>query len=487
MREATTTIFKQTTIYGIGNIIRKLSGVVILPIVKGFTSEDEFGVWMLLETVFIFTQVMSGLGVKSGFLRWYNEMLTEKDKKSLFFTVALFNYLVSIVVVAVIGVFLYLFSLPVLKYDLSGGVIIAFLASSFFRLLHEFPFLLLKIQYKPAKQTLHSSINVFLLLLFTLYFLYIKKEGFMGVFLAQLVANVITFTGLIPIIKRNIEFHFKLSDLKEMIIYGFPLALSNVLTTVLNLSDRHIINQFYNPAESGNYGLSFKVANLLEMVLITSFISSYTYHYFRSFKEEDSQQLFNKLYWYFFLIITFGGLCIILFSKEIIWLSVAGDEYYMDGIYIVPVLILALTFSGIRQFLGLPLNKHKRTVKISQILVSVGVLNIALNLALVPVLGRLGAAISTLLVQFISMVWFYHESNKYEDIDVNLKQSILLIGVWFLFVWFGYIMPYEGWINLFIKAGLIVLYVLTLLLLRIIQWNELVELIKTIKQVLVKK
>ena len=85
MIESTKSIFKQTSIYGIGNTFRKLSGVIILPLIQIYTTEEEFGAYTLLETIFIFTGVISGWGVKSGFDRWYNEMSSEGEKKSLFF------------------------------------------------------------------------------------------------------------------------------------------------------------------------------------------------------------------------------------------------------------------------------------------------------------------------------------------------------------------------------------------------------------------
>ncbi|TAJ11182.1 multidrug transporter MatE [Marinilabiliaceae bacterium JC017] len=487
MNGSTKTIFKQTSIYSIGNTLRKLSGVFILPLVKHYTSQEEFGVWMLLETIFVFTQVLSGWGVKSGLTRWYYDMVSELEKKRLFFTAMVFNYAMSLLTIGIIGGVLACFSDQILKYDISSRLIWVFIISGLFRLLHELPFIVLRLQQKAMKQTAYSSFNVLLLVLFTFFFLEFSRQGFIGVFKAQLWSNLITFLVLIPVIVKNSQPVFKWAELKEMIHYGIPLAFSNILTTVLNLSDRHIINQFQNPAESGSYGLSFKVANLLEMVLVTSFITSYTYFYFKSLNDPDSFKVFKKLQRYFLILLAIVGFGIVLFAREIIWVTSVGDAFYQDGVYLVPFLILGLMFGGLRQFFTLPLNKHKKTRAISRILISGGIVNVVLNVWLVPQYGKQGAAWATLFVQFFMMVWFYLESGKCETLTINIKESLLLLFIWGGFVAVSFFVPENLFLALLYKASLMGFFLLALFLFKVIRLDEIKELIETVKGVLQRK
>ena len=243
-----------------------------------------------------------------------------------------------------------------------------------FRLFHEVTFILLKLQQKATIQTGHLSLNITLLVGFTYLFLQFFQLGFIGVYWAQLCANVITFLFLLPYSFKNSRVKFLGSYLKDMMQYGLPLAISGFLTVVLNLSDRLIINQFYNPAEAGNFGYAVKVANLLEMIVITSFITAYTYHYFKTLDQSDNHKEFNQIQRSFLLILSLAGLGITLFAKEIIYVISLGDAYYQQGIYIVPFLVLGLIFSGLRQYVVLPLNKHKQTNTISKVLILSGVL-----------------------------------------------------------------------------------------------------------------
>ncbi|MBK3518560.1 lipopolysaccharide biosynthesis protein [Carboxylicivirga marina] len=487
MKQSTHKVFKTTAIYSIGNTIRKLSGIIILPLITFYTSTEEFGVWTLLETIFMLTMISSGWGVKSGFTRWFNDMADKAQKKSLFTTAIAFNYSISIVVLLIFAAALFRYSQVILKYEVSHQVLIYFLISSLFRMFQEMPYLLIKLKQRAAAQTKHSTINVLMTILFTVYFLYFKKEGLEGAFKAQMIANTLTFLGLIPIIKSHFKLSFNTPLLKEMIAYGLPLALSAILTTFLNLSDRHIINQFFNPAESGSYGLAFKVANLLDMVFISSFLTAYTFYYYQSFRNADNEKVFQSLQRYFLIIITIAGLGIVLFSKEILWVVSAGDDFYNDGIFLTPILILGLIFSGLRNFFTLPLHKHKRTKIISKILIIIGILNLVLNIVLVPPIGKIGAAWSTMLVQLIAAIWFYIEASKSESIAFDLKASLKMIILWISLVLISFILPDNIIVAIVIKLLMAGIFVGALMVLKIILPEEITEMIRIGKKVLSKK
>jgi len=484
MIDSTKTIFKQTSIYGIGNTFRKLSGVIILPLIKVYTTKEEFGAYTLLETIFIFTAVISGWGVKSGFDRWYNEMSSEGEKKSLFFTVSLFNYLVTILFAIGIGLILYFFSVPLLKFELTSTVVWLFTIGGILRLFQDLPFSLLRLMHKAKKQTSYVTFNVFLTVLFTLYFMSVKKAGFEGIYLGLFWAHLITLFSLIPIFYRHVKFSFKTVYLKEMIVYGLPLMISNILTVVLNFSDRHIINHFQSTAESGNFGLAFKVANLLDMVFVASFITSFTYYYLQKMHDPESMNVFNRLQRYFIIIIAVAGFGIILFAGEITWVVSSGDEYYQAGVKVIPFIILGLIFGGLRRLFTLPLNKHKKTVAISKVLIIAGIINFGLNIWWVPKYGMQGAAWSTAFVQLFAMVCLYFESKKYELITFRIKNTVVLFVIWGLFVTVSFFFNAVPWHNLHWKVLLGILFLGSLILFRVIDPKEINEARSMVKKVL---
>jgi len=476
MQRQTQFIFKQGFVYSIGNILIKLSGVILIPLYLRFISEEEYGVVTLFETLFQFIMILSGFGVKGGFMRWYHDMNGEDEKKKLFFTSWSFNLSTSFLTISFAGVFLFFFSYEIFQYQLEVSTILFFLSATFFRLLFDLPFYLLKIEQKAVAQTGWLFLNISLLLITTFYFLEVEKMGVKGIYLAQLISHSITFVFLLPLILRSIIPSFNKPVLKSMLHYGLPLAISNILTTVLTLSDRHIINQYQNLGEVAGYSMGFKVANLIQMVVIASFITGYTNYYFKNLHNEDNQALFQRILRYFIVIVSLGGIFIVLFSPEIIYIVSMGSEFFQASVPIVPVLMLGLMFAGLRQLFTLPLNKHKKTRRISIILVVSAIVNLGGNFLLIPVIGKMGASVSTVLAQLFAVAWFYAEVKKIEPLQFALLPNIVLLLAWSGLVFFGmqffHLPLLAGWA---VKLGLILAFIATLFITGHINKEELGE------------
>lgn len=474
MQNQTRFVFKQSFIYSIGNTLTKLSGVLLIPLYLDYINEEEFGVVTLFETIFQFILILSGWGVKGGFTRWYHEMKNSREKKQLFFTAWSFNFGTSSLSVVLPGIFLFLFSFEILQYEVSSSLIFYFLAGTFFRLLYDVPFYFLKLEQKAVEQTIWTTLNLLLLLGFTYYFLAFKKTGLTGIYQAQMLAHLLTLLAMTPMMVRNMSPTFLAPLLKEMIHYGFPLAISSILTTVLTLSDRHIINQYQNLGEVAGYSMAFKVANLVQMIVVTSLITSYSNYFFKTLHEKESMAFFQKFMKLFLVLITVSGLGIVLFSPEIIYVVSMGREFFQASVLLVPILIAGLLFSGMRQLFTLPLNKHKKTRLISIIMITTALINIGFNFLLVPAFGKTGASVATLFSQLFALLWFVYAVKKIEPITFSVVRHLLLIVVWsgvcYMGMQFNDLPLFTSWI---VKAAFLMLFTGVLFLFGLINKDSL--------------
>lgn len=466
MKYQTRFVLKQSVIYSVGNILSKLSGVLLLPLYLNYISEEEFGVVALFETIFQFVLILSGWGVKSGFSRWYYEVKTTRERNRLFYTTYRFNAVTSIMSVVVVGVALYFFSGEIFHYFISTRVLLYFCLGTLFRLLFDVPFYLLRLEQRAALQTKWFSLNIFLVLGFSYYLLKFRGMGLEGIYLGQLLGHFFTFLPMLPLIWRNMVRRFETALLKKMINYGLPLAISNILTTILTLSDRHIINQYQNLSEVAGYSMGYKVSNLIQMVVVASVITSYSNYYYKTMFTTENSAFFQRILRYFIVLLSVGGLGIVLFAPEIIYIVSMGSAFFQQSVTIVPVLILGLTFSGLRQLLTLPLNKHKKTRRISIILIASAVVNISGNMLLVPYMGKMGAALSTVVAQLFALLWFYMEVKKREPLHSSPVSNVLLLIIWMAFSFtamqFLHLPLLAGWlVKILILMGFVVVLFFT--------------------------
>jgi O-antigen/teichoic acid export membrane protein len=467
-------LFKESFVYSAGNIIVKIGGFIVIPLYLKYTSLEIVGLIALFDVVFQFLQAISGWGVKGGFQRWYYDIKTAQDRKALFFTCYTFNITSTLWASLLIFIILWLFSFQIFDVQIGIDVIIYFCLATFFRLLLDVPYIIQKLLKKAVAQTTFQVINVMMMMGLTYWFLEYEKMGLKGIFLAQFLANAATFTMLIPTMLQNSYFQFKKSDLKDMVRFGLPLVLSNILAIVFTLSDRFIINAFHSGAEVGSFSIAYKIASIIQFVIIAPFLTSYTFDYYKNMNEKVKDRFHLKSFTYFvyFMVLTSMGLT--LFAKEAIDLLSEGKTDLSGAIPVIPVLLLGLVFSGMRQVFQLPLVKAKNTRLISLISIVAGIINFAFNMVAVPSFGKIGASVATALAHFIAAIWFLKSSKRYGDETFELHKISKSIFIGFAIMTIYLLIPIHTlWLDWIIRIGYFLLFFVLLYLLKGFEHHEL--------------
>lgn len=466
-------LFSQSIFYSLGNLFAKASGLIILPLYALYVSKEEIGLLALYETTYVFVLSAAGWGSKSGFARIYNEMPDEASKRSLFFTTYLFNLFSSLLAISAAAIIL--FNLELFQLDDYKRVIFLFCASSFFKLLYDVPVILLRLQQRAAKQVAYQIANVILTVLLTIYALKVKKMGFVGVFYVQMIANGTTLFIMLPLILKNCTLRIQTKALGEMIHYGYPLALSNILTLVLTISDRYILEAFYSLETVGSFSIAVKVANLLQFLVISSFYTSYYYQYYKTISVNDDAKYHEKIFTYFVLLIISTGLIISLFGKEIIFVIMAGKTEYFDAIPVIPLLILGLMFSAMRQVFVLPITKAKQTRLISMVLIISGILNLGLNFVFIPYFGQMGAAFTTAFSQLFAAIWFLIKVYSIDKVRYEWRKVAIILITGILVFAFNSVLPSYHWmVDILVKLICLILFLAGLYLFRFFDDSEMI-------------
>src|SRR5512133_2055649 len=87
MLKSIKTSFKDTIIYGLGNIAVKIVGLILIPLFtdqKNFTT-DQFGVLGMLEISALVLTSMLASGLPQSLTRWYWDKEFKNNQKGIFF------------------------------------------------------------------------------------------------------------------------------------------------------------------------------------------------------------------------------------------------------------------------------------------------------------------------------------------------------------------------------------------------------------------
>ena len=194
---------------------------------------------------------------------------------------------------------------------------------------------------------------------------------------------------------------------KELFIFAFrshlPLVAFFLSSTVLNQSDRIMINYYCGKDKSAMYGVSYSLAMMITLVtgaLNNSFIP----FLYENIKINNIKAI-RKRSTYNFIIISFLILGIIIFAPEAIML--VGGKKYFQAIWIIPpvagsVILIAVSqlFINVQIYL-----EEKKTIVVSSVMVMF--LNIILNILFLPKYGYYAAGYTTLVSYFIYMIVNY--------------------------------------------------------------------------------
>jgi O-antigen/teichoic acid export membrane protein len=290
------------------------------------------------------------------------------------------------------------------------------------------PNTLLRLQEKPWLFTFANIMQLVFSLTVTVYFISYRHAGIEGIYYGQIVGSIAFASVLIRYTLRNVKFRFEAALLKEIIIYCFPLFLSGVALVMLNVTDRYSLKVLGNMADVGLYSYGFKLANTLNVFLITSINFAIQPMIYRMMNAPDNKRFYAKLMTYY----TFGtmlfALGMMVFGMEITKLFAKRVEYF-DAWYIFPFIIYSIVFGMMKDVATTGLSISKKTKVIAVTVIITAVLNLILNNVLIRLFGNQGAALSKMLSMIVFFWLTLHYAQKVYPIPYEMKRIILLLIV----------------------------------------------------------
>jgi O-antigen/teichoic acid export membrane protein len=201
-----------------------------------------------------------------------------------------------------------------------------------------------------------------------------------------------------------------------------------VFDTILDISDRFILIAFHGSNELGIYAANYTISWTI-ISLVGTLISQSSAPIITSIWEKEgrlpTERIINRILRTY---LTFGipsvvGLAII--GTQLAQLLLAPE--YVEGAVIYPYIAASALFMGIQWIAQRGIILSNRTDLHFKAFFVGGMCNILLNFVLVPQLGYLGAAISTLIASIVLMGLIAYFSSSYITISVNIMSVSRII------------------------------------------------------------
>lgn len=472
---------KDTALYGISTIIGRFLGFILVPFYTNVFAPEEFGIQSYLYAFLAFVNIVYIYGMDAAFMKYAT--VVEEDKSKVFST-GFISVLITTIIFSII--LLLSNSWIAQQADLSDYSFIFLLVIGilFLDSLSLIPFSDLRLERKAAKFATIKIINILINVSLNFILILGFDYGIEAIFISNFVASAFSLLALLPTIYSSLTWSIDVKYLKKMLFFGITYLPASVAAMIVQVIDVPLMRELTDEATLGIYRANYKLG-IFMMLFVSMFHYAWQPFFLTNAKEENSKELFSKVLSLFLIFSSFIWIILSLFIDNIASFEILPGrtfigEQYLVGLYIVPIILLAYIFHGlyINFLAGIYLEEK---TKYLPLITGIGaILNVISNLILIPQIGILGGAISTLLSYVAMSLGIYFVSQKFYKINyeygiiVKVLMIILIISVLYYYAY-----SVEN-LTLIVKFGLLSLYLILMFGLRVLKPSDLKTSIKVL-------
>ena len=419
---------KDSVIYGLGNVSIKLVGLILIPFYTDprYLSIADYGVLGIMEACSQILVAIIDLALIQAITRWYWDSEFAEKKKSMFFTVLFVQGLLSVLLFCLIWPFRTNISSLFFNNENYAGLFILMYISSVLQVWGQVVQNLMKLQSRSGLYTVSNIVKLIITLAATIYFVVIKETGLKGIYFGQIIGGLFFVVMLAGYIINNIKVKLEATVLWKMLNYSLPLVLGSISGILLSLFDRYSLNFLGELPDVAKYTLAFRISNTIRILVITSVQLALSPLIFQMMDRPGNKRFYSKIMTYFTLVVMICVLVLSLFCKEITKVFTTSTEYW-DSYVIIPVLSFSILFGMLKDTALTGLQIAKKTGVIGTVIAVVAVVNLGLNILLIPLFGIMGAAMATLLSQVLFFVIIIIYAQKYYPIPYEFGKVAVMI------------------------------------------------------------
>lgn len=269
--------------------------------------------------------------------------------------------------------------------------------------------------------------------LFSLIFVAWLKMGIVGIFLANILARLVSIVVVESWMRTFSQFFSLKAGVKavsrEIIGYSLPLIPVIMCSLLPPLSDRLFLSHFMGFEYSGIYAITVRLCGVI-YTLSSIFYLTWQENAIQQYNSPDRDSFFSKVFnaYIYVLSILFIGY---IFIIKICFSWLIAPNYQSSLTYLYPMGINWVLIA-ISNYFYLPYQCAKDTKSVVPAVIILAIINVTLNFILVPRLGIFGV-ITTSIIGYVTITcYLLIDTKKYFTLkfykNTIFPISLLLLG-----------------------------------------------------------
>lgn len=403
-------LLAHTSVYTAGSLLVTMASLVSFPIFTRIFSVEEYGLLSLISATLMLLVGFGKLGVQHSTVRFYSEVATGKRAVTLgeYYSTVVFGMAASATIVTLLWVGVSQ-TIPAEWWNDARvrGLLLLTAVLVVLRATDSSLVNILQAQQRSAAYSIYNVIKKYGGLAIILVTVFYVLPGLHGFYVGTIVAEGIAITALFIYLLRGRKLSlsaFSPSLYRAMLVFGIPMIAYEMGGILLNLGDRYIIEFMLGPAALGLYSAAYNFCEYVSLILMVSIGQAIVPMYVHTWEERGEQatrQLVEQSLHFYILL----GAAVVAGMAAVgeDMLGFLASEKYREGAVIIPYVAAGMVIDGALAIVAAGLYIHKKTKVLMILVVAAALLNVLLNVLLVPALGIVGAAVAT-LISYIVLV-----------------------------------------------------------------------------------
>jgi O-antigen/teichoic acid export membrane protein len=394
---------RHSAIYGLGGVISRVVAVFLLPVYTRYLEPSDLGaVGVLIALAAVLVTILRG-GISSAFFRFYFDS-KEPERRRVLLRTSFWFTMASATFGLAAGLLL---AEPIADALVDGqaNLVRAAFVGLWAQMNYEQLTALFRVEERSLAFLAASVANIAVTVTATVLLVVVWEQGALGVIAGNFTGTLVVYLALLGYRREQLGLSFDRPLLRDMQRFGLPLVPSALALIAINFGDRFFLARLADLTEVGLYEIGARIASAM-VLLLTAFRTAWPAFAYSLDDEDEARRTYAFVLTYLVSIASWLALAIGLLAPWLVRL-LTQPEFYEGAEVVAPLAFAFALFAGY-VVVSIGVGRARRTGMNWAVTGAAALLNVALNLLLVPEYGMQGSAAATLAsfaLLFALMTW----------------------------------------------------------------------------------
>lgn len=398
-------LLRHSALYGLGNLVARIVSVLLLPLYTRYLSPADYG---LIETLVALAAVLTALvaqAMKSAFFRFYFDSADDERRRRV--TLTAFWYVMGAATGVLVAGVVFAGTVSRLLFGTAAhrDLVTAAFVGLWAAMNYEQMTSMFRVEKRASAYVVATLANLVFTVAATVLLVVVFEQGPLGVIVGNFTGTLLVYAGLLVYRRGVLGFAFDRELYRSMSRYGLPLVPSVVALWATNFSDRFFLVKLADTEEVGLYSIGARLASAI-VIALTAFRMGWPAFAYSIDDDREAKRTYSFVMTYVVYVTCWLSLALGVLAPWILRL-ITTEPFYPAEDVVAPLAFSVAAFGGYTVAV-ISVGRVRATRLNWTVTGAAALLNVALNIALIPSFGRMGAAFATVAayaLMFAGMVW----------------------------------------------------------------------------------